>query len=326
MPPAVIDTSPSAPSPIAPATRDGAPGNAGCDASALSAPPLIDLADVTVRYGAGAGATVALDHTSLRIAQGDFVALVGPSGCGKSTILKLVAGLLRPTAGGVIVGGREVGAAGTQAIRIGLAFQNPTMLPWLTVRENVMIPLKIVEPFRQDYRRKRRGEYAERAEALLAQVGLKGFGDKRPWQLSGGMLQRASLCRALVHEPQLLLLDEPFGALDQFTREELWDTMQSLWIAQRPTVLLVTHDLRESAYLANRICVMSARPGRILEDRAVPFERPRTLEMSYAPAFASLVQQLRMRIAQARTDGDAHAESGAVAGTGQAPDINRSAA
>ena len=267
--------------------------------------PVIDLADVTMRYGGAGAATVALANTNLRIAQGDFVSLVGPSGCGKSTILKLVAGLIQPTSGGVIVGGREIGAVGTQNIRIGLAFQNPTMLPWLTIRENVMIPLKIVQPFRKDYRRKKHGEFAERAEALLAQVGLQGFGDKRPWQLSGGMLQRASLCRALIHEPQLLLLDEPFGALDQFTREELWDIMQTLWIARRPTVLMVTHDLRESAYLATRICVMSSRPGRILEDRAVPFARPRTLEMSYSPEFATLVQQLRMRIAQARTEGDA---------------------
>ncbi|WP_425260059.1 ABC transporter ATP-binding protein [Rubrivivax sp. RP6-9] len=264
--------------------------------------PFIDLSDVSLRYGGG---TVALDRTNLRIDQGDFVALVGPSGCGKSTILKLVAGLLQPSAGAVIVAKREVAAAGAEAarVRIGLAFQNPTMLPWLTIRENVMIPLKIVEPFRQDWAKKKGGEYAERAEALLEQVGLKGFGDKRPWQLSGGMLQRASLCRALVHEPQLLLLDEPFGALDQFTREELWAILQTLWMRQRPTVLLVTHDLRESAYLANRICVMSARPGRILEDRDVPFERPRTLEMSYAPEFATLVQQLRMRIAHARTPG-----------------------
>ncbi len=267
--------------------------------------PFIQLSDVTLRYGGG---TVALSNTDLRIEQGDFVALVGPSGCGKSTILKLVAGLLQPSSGGVLVARREVAPAGaprgatgeTAKVRIGLAFQNPTMLPWLTIRENVMIPLKIVEPFRQDYAKKKNGEYAERAEALLAQVGLKGFGDKRPWQLSGGMLQRASLCRALVHEPQLLLLDEPFGALDQFTREELWDIMQALWMRQRPTVLLVTHDLRESAYLANRICVMSARPGRILEEREVPFARPRTLEGSYAPEFATLVQQLRMRIAQAR--------------------------
>jgi len=274
---------------------------------------VVDLSDVTMRYGATETSTLALDHTNLRVGEGDFVSLVGPSGCGKSTILKLAAGLIGPTSGGVLVGGREMGAAGTQGIRIGLAFQNPTMLPWLTIRENVMIPLKIVRPFREEYQRKKKGEFADRAEALLAQVGLKGFGSKRPWQLSGGMLQRASLCRALIHEPQLLLLDEPFGALDQFTREELWEIMQQLWIAKRPTVLLVTHDLRESAYLANRICIMSARPGRILEDRAVPFDRPRTLEMSYAPEFAALVQQLRMRIAKARQDGDEVASGSSVA-------------
>ena len=266
--------------------------------------PLIELSGVRLQYANG---TVALESTDLSIDQGDFVALVGPSGCGKSTILKLVAGLLRPSAGSVVVGGREVGAAGQRdafasGIRLGLAFQNPTMLPWLSIRENVMIPLKIVQPFRQDYARKKKGEFADRADALLAQVGLKGFADKRPWQLSGGMLQRASLCRALIHEPQLLLLDEPFGALDQFTREELWDILQALWINRRPTVLLVTHDLRESAYLANRVCVMSSRPGRILEDREVPFARPRTLESSYSPEFALLVQQLRMRISHARTD------------------------
>ena len=274
----------------------------------MSADAYVELRDVSLHYGGG---TIALAQTDLSIPQGDFIALVGPSGCGKSTILKLVAGLLKPSSGGVVVAKREVTMAGTSPgpdavaakakVRIGLAFQNPTMLPWLTIRENVMIPLKIVEPFRQDWARKKTGEYAERAEALLAQVGLKGFGDKRPWQLSGGMLQRASLCRALVHQPQLLLLDEPFGALDQFTREELWDILQTLWMRERPTVLLVTHDLRESAFLANRIAVMSARPGRILEEREVSFARPRTLEMSYAQEFVTLVQQLRMRIAHART-------------------------
>jgi len=283
--------------------------------------PAVQLSDVTLRYGAG---TIALDHTDLRIEQGDFVALVGPSGCGKSTILKLVAGLLEPSSGGVVVGGREMGIIGKDrgiapALRIGLAFQNPTMLPWLTIRENVMIPLKIVPPFRQDYARKKKGEFAERAEALLEKVGLKGFGDKRPWQLSGGMLQRASLCRALIHDPQLLLLDEPFGALDQFTREELWDIMQALWMEKRPTVLLVTHDLRESAYLATRICVMTSRPGRILEDREVPLARPRTLETSYAPEFAALVQQLRMRIAEARTGADADADADANANVHRLP-------
>ncbi|MFA9438787.1 ABC transporter ATP-binding protein [Uliginosibacterium sp. sgz301328] len=261
---------------------------------------LIELSDVTLRYGSSDNpeATLALARTDLVIDEGDFVALVGPSGCGKSTILKLIGGLLAPSSGGVIVNGREVGDP--RRARIGLAFQNPTMLPWLTIRDNVMMPLKIVEPFRHEYRAKKKGEFAERAEALLAAVGLKGFGNKRPWQLSGGMLQRASLCRALIHEPQLLLLDEPFGALDQFTREELWATLQQLWMDKRPTVLLVTHDLREAAYLANRICVMSARPGRILEDRVVDFPRPRNVEMSYAPAFSELVQALRMRIAEAR--------------------------
>ncbi len=267
--------------------------------SASAARTVKELSNVTVLYG---GDMVALDNTTLRIEKGDFVALVGPSGCGKSTILKLVAGLIEPTEGAAIVGGREVGAIGTHAKRLGLAFQNPTMLPWLSILDNVMIPLKIVEPFRQEYRRKKNGEFRERAEALLEQVGLAGFGGKRPWELSGGMLQRASLCRALVHEPDILLLDEPFGALDQFTREELWDTMQALWMAKRPTVLLVTHDLRESAYLANRICVMSARPGRIIQDKTVEFARPRTLESSYEPDFTSLVQALRMSIAHVRSD------------------------
>ncbi len=269
----------------------------------MSDSSFIELSDVSLRYGTG---TVALARTSMSIAAGDFVALVGPSGCGKSTILKLVAGLLQPTSGGVIVRGRERGSPTVdgEPLRLGIAFQNPTMLPWLTIRENVMVPLKIVPPFRASYRAKRNGEFADRAEALLAQVGLKGFGDKRPWQLSGGMLQRASLCRALIHDPQLLLLDEPFGALDQFTREELWAIMQSLWIERRPTVLLVTHDLREAAYLANRICVMSSRPGRILETREVPFGRPRTIEASYAPEMAALVQALRMRIAEARSQED----------------------
>jgi NitT/TauT family transport system ATP-binding protein len=181
-----------------------------------------------------------------------------------------------------------------------MAFQNPTMLPWLTVRENVMLPLKIVPPFREEYRAKRKTEFRDRAEALLKEVGLGQFGDKHPWQLSGGMLQRASLCRALIHEPQLLMLDEPFGALDQFTREELWSIMQDLWLKMRPTVLLVTHDLKEAGYLANRICVMRARPGQIVDDAEVPFARPRTIEMSYTPGFVSMTQRLRELIVTAR--------------------------
>ncbi|MCA3654404.1 MAG: ABC transporter ATP-binding protein, partial [Methylobacterium sp.] len=132
-------------------------------------------------------------------------------------------------------------------------------------------------------------------------VGLKGFGDKFPWQLSGGMLQRANLCRALIHDPALLLLDEPFGALDQFTREELWAILQQLWMDRKPTVILVTHDLREADYLATRVCVMSARPGRIVADDVVPFARPRTLDMTFEPEFVALTQRLRGLIVDART-------------------------
>ncbi|GLK78480.1 ABC transporter ATP-binding protein [Methylopila turkensis] len=257
----------------------------------------IALSGAAVTFGRGARKTAALSPTTLKIAEGEFVALVGPSGCGKSTILKLASGLLQPSEGAVIVGGRETAA---KAMRIGMAFQNPTMLPWLTVERNIMLPLKIVRPFRGEYRAKRRTEFRDRAHALLDQVGLKGFADKYPWQLSGGMQQRANLCRALIHEPRLLLLDEPFGALDQFTREELWGVLQELWLARKPTVLLVTHDLKEAGYLASRICVMSARPGRILDDSPVDFPRPRTVAMTFDPDFVALNQRLRARIVEAR--------------------------
>jgi NitT/TauT family transport system ATP-binding protein len=258
---------------------------------------VIDLEKVRVAFGAAKNLVTALAETSMRINRGEFVALVGPSGCGKSTILKLVAGTLTATDGNVFVAGREIGA---NQVRIGMAFQNPTLLPWLNIRDNVMLPLKIVPPFKQEFSQKRKTEYRDRVEASLAQVGLAGFGDKFPWQLSGGMQQRASLCRALIHDPTLLLLDEPFGALDQFTREELWEIMQNLWIEKRPTVLLVTHDLKEAAYLASRICVMQARPGRIVDDSIVPFARPRTIEVSFEPEFVSLTQRLRERIVAAR--------------------------
>ncbi len=261
------------------------------------APRAIELSAAAVTFGRGDKAVPALAETTLRIAEGEFVALVGPSGCGKSTILKLVSGLVQPSTGAVIVGGREVGA---KALRIGMAFQNPTMLPWLTIEQNIMLPLKIVQPYRARYRRERKGAFRDRAHALLAQVGLKGFGAKFPWQLSGGMLQRANLCRALIHEPRLLLLDEPFGALDQFTREELWAIMQELWLAHRPTVLLVTHDLREAGFLASRICVMSARPGRVIDDSAVDFPRPRSIAMTFEPDFVALNQRLRDLIVDAR--------------------------
>lgn len=271
-----------------------APLHAGAPPGLAARQPFVQLDGITHAYGTQGRTVTALQETNLRIFEGDFVALVGPSGCGKSTILKLIAGLIEASSGVVLIGGREIGA---EPIRVGVAFQNPTMLPWLNLRDNVMLPLKIVPPFRHEYRRKRRKEFRDRIEALLGQVGLAGFSDKYPWQLSGGMLQRASLCRALIHEPQLLMLDEPFGALDQFTREELWGVMQDLWLSCRPTVVLVTHDLKEAAYLGNRICTMQARPGRIIDDQYVPFARPRTIELTYDPAFVDLTHRLRQMIA-----------------------------
>ena len=260
------------------------------DSGSTGAAIAIELSDVSVTFGRGERAVPALSRTTLRIGDGEFTALVGPSGCGKSTILRLVAGLVQPTTGVVILGGREVAA---KALRIGMAFQNPTMLPWLTIEQNIMLPLKIVEPYRSQFRKLRRTTFRDKANALLEQVGLKGFARRFPWQLSGGMLQRANLCRALIHEPRTLLLDEPFGALDQFTREELWSILQELWMLHQPTVLLVTHDLREAGFLGSRICVMSARPGRLLDDRRVTFARPRTVAMTFEPDFVALNQRLR---------------------------------
>ncbi len=240
--------------------------------------------------------TLALSGTSLEIEEGEFVAIVGPSGCGKSTLLKLVAGLIRANGGSVKVAGEEVVAP---LKIVGMAFQNATLLPWRTTRDNVLLPLEIVEPHRSRYRRER-AAYRKVADKLLATVGLEGFADSQPWELSGGMQQRAQLCRALVHEPKLLLLDEPFAALDAFTREELWDVLQGLYLERRCTVLMVTHDLREAVYLADRVHVMSARPGRIIATRDVGLKRPRTLDDLFNNDIVDLVQELRKYISEAR--------------------------
>jgi NitT/TauT family transport system ATP-binding protein len=180
-----------------------------------------------------------------------------------------------------------------------MAFQNPTLLPWRTTLDNVLLPLEIVEPYKSTFRREKE-KHVARARALLATVGLRGFEEKYPWQLSGGMQQRASLCRSLIHEPALLMLDEPFAALDAFTREELWAVLQDLWMERRFTCILVTHDLREAVYLADTVHVMSARPGRVIETRKVDLPRPRDLEKSFAPEFVDIVHALRERIAKAR--------------------------
>ena len=260
----------------------------------------VDIEGVSLTYGGhdGGAGTLAVDGLTLAIEEGAFAAVVGPSGCGKSTLMRLATGLQLPQRGLVAVAGRRV----TAPLSItGMAFQNPSLLPWRTTLANVMLPLEIVRPHRHRLRRDR-AAYTQRAEDLLALVGLAGFGEKFPWQLSGGMQQRANLCRALIHDPVLLMLDEPFAALDAFTREELWTVMRDLHAQKRFTVILVTHDLREAAYLADRVFVMSARPGRIIAEREVPFARPRDLELIYEPAFVELVHELRGHIADARRE------------------------
>ena len=263
----------------------------------------IEIDDVDLVYRNSDGreddsGTLALSGTNLTMEKGDFISLVGPSGCGKSTLLKVVAGLIRANKGRVMVAGHEV----DKPLKIvGMAFQNATLLPWRSTRENVLLPLEIVEPHRQNFRKDKK-KYEALADELLATVGLDGFGDRAPYQLSGGMQQRAQLCRALVHEPDLLLLDEPFGALDAFTREELWDVLQDLYLARNCTIMLVTHDLREAVYLANKVYVMSARPGRVILEREITLDRPRSLETMYQREIVELVQDLRHHINVARSD------------------------
>ena len=251
----------------------------------------VDLKDARLVYGGGGG-TLAVDNASLSIARGEFVAIVGPSGCGKSTILKMVSGLLPPTSGVVTVEGQRVVRPRKDC---GIAFQNPTLLPWRTTLSNILLSVEIAEEHAKKYRRDKK-PYLDAARDLLATVGLLGFEDRFPWQLSGGMQQRASLCRALIHQPQLLLLDEPFAALDAFTREELWQVLQNLYDKHRFTVILVTHDLREAVFLADKIYIMSKRPGRIVSATKVDMQRPRTLEDCFNPRFVDMVHDLRARI------------------------------
>ena len=261
----------------------------------------VDFSDVWLAYNDEllAQKHFAVEAIDLKVRQGEFIAIVGPSGCGKSTFMKLTTGLKMPTRGSIHVDGAPV----TGPLKIsGMAFQASSLLPWRTTLDNVMLPLEIVEPYRSNLKAKRT-EYEARARQLLKTVGLDGYADKFPWQLSGGMQQRASICRALVHEPKMLLLDEPFGALDAFTREELWCTLRDLQAAQKFNVILVTHDLRESVFLADTVYVMSKSPGRFVVKRDIDLPRPRDLEVTYTPKFTDIVHELRGHIGAIRQPG-----------------------
>ncbi len=236
----------------------------------------IAIEGVSQVFRRGRAETHALDGIDLTIRGGEFIAIVGPSGCGKSTLLRIVAGLIKPTGGTVTIGGKAVDGPHTE---LGIVFQGPVLLDWRTVLDNVLLQVEMRSlPVRQ---------YLERAKALLHQVGLGDFEDRLPHELSGGMQQRASIVRALIHDPPLLLMDEPFGALDALTREQMRLDLEALWLSSRKTVIFITHSIDEAVLLADRVVVMSPRPGRIERVIDVAMPRPRGLDARRAPAFTA---------------------------------------
>jgi ABC-type nitrate/sulfonate/bicarbonate transport system ATPase subunit len=243
----------------------------------------------------GGGEVVAVDDASFRIDDGEFVALLGPSGCGKSTLLRIVAGLDRPTAGEVLLDGRRIEAPGADR---GMVFQSYTLFPWLTVLDNVCFGLR--------ERGLARAAQLEIANGFIAKVGLVGFEHHFPKQLSGGMQQRTAIARALANDPRILLMDEPFGALDHQTRELMQELLLAIWEAERKTVLFVTHDIDEAVFMGSRVVVMSARPGRIKLDRAVPIAHPRHYSVKTTPQFsalkAELTEQVRVEVRAAQSE------------------------
>ena len=228
----------------------------------------------------------ALADIDLAVHEGEFLSVVGPSGCGKSTLLRLLAGTLPKTAGEIFLRGSPVTGPRRD---IGIVFQTATLLPWRNVLQNTLLPVEV-----QNLDRK---IYTERAHSLLHMVGLSGFERKYPLELSGGMQQRVSITRALVHDPAVLLMDEPFGALDALTREQMNLDLQRIWAAAGKTVFLITHSISEAVFLADRVIVMSQRPGRIIAELKITFPRPRTLDVIGTPEFGRLVIEIRHQLA-----------------------------
>ena len=231
------------------------------------------------------GQVVALESLDISIDPGEFVTVVGPSGCGKSTLLKLLAGLILRSSGTLLLAGEAVNGPRRD---IGMVFQAATLLDWRTVLQNVMLPVDVLGLDRRTYR--------ERARGLLKLVGLSGFENKYPGELSGGMQQRVALTRALIHDPTLLLMDEPFGALDALTRETMNLELQRIWMEAGKTVVLITHSISEAVFLGDRVAVMTSRPGRLAEIVPVEFERPRNLDVMAGPEFGGIVTHIRERL------------------------------
>jgi NitT/TauT family transport system ATP-binding protein len=260
--------------------------------------PLVSVTDVQKTYFARQGAVQAVASASVDVARGEFVSLLGPSGCGKSTLLMMIAGLERPTGGSILLGGTEVREPRRE---IGIIFQDATLLPWKSALDNVLFPIRILKLPIEPYRR--------RARELLAMVGLSDFENKKPSQLSGGMRQRVAICRALVHDPDILLMDEPFSALDAITRDQMNVALSEILETYKKTVIFVTHSIREAAFLSDRVLVMGGRPSTIALDMRMPFERPRRFEIEETPEFTAVCRKLRLTIEEAHSGAPAHSPS-----------------
>lgn len=247
--------------------------------------PVLVADEITMTYLGGQGSLEALERVSFQVDAGEFLCIVGPSGCGKSTLLRVLGGLVRPTSGKVYIRGELLTAPRRQ---IGFVFQKANLMPWRTVLRNVTLPLEI--------KGLKAEEVGQQAGELLKLVGLEGFEDAYPHELSGGMEQRVAIARALIHDPTILLLDEPFGALDALTREQMNLELLRIWQAKEKTVAMVTHSIQEAIFLADRILVMSSRPGHIEATVSVPLPRPRCLEMLYGDEFGTLSRQVRRAI------------------------------
>jgi NitT/TauT family transport system ATP-binding protein len=235
-------------------------------------------------YATRDGAVVALDRTTFSVGEGEFVAVVGPSGCGKSTLLKILAGILPASSGEARL--RSTVIAGPRR-DIGVVFQSPVLFPWRTVLDNVLLPI--------DVQGLGRDRHAGVGRDLLRLVGLGGFEARYPWELSGGMQQRVAITRALVHDPAMLLMDEPFGALDAMTREHMNLELQRIWLERKKTVLFITHSIPEAVFLADRVLVMTPRPGRLMDDVRVELRRPRSLDVMNTPQFGEYARHIRAR-------------------------------
>jgi NitT/TauT family transport system ATP-binding protein len=260
-----------------------------------TSPHMIELREVSHVYTTQAGPLPVLDNLSIEIPENTFCAVVGPSGCGKSTLTRLVSGLMKPSEGQVWLHSKLVTSPRPT---VGMAFQNPVLLEWRSILDNVLLPMEIVKSPMS------RAEATDRARHLLDLVGLTGFEDKRPSELSGGMRQRASLCRSIIHKPDVLILDEPFGALDAFTREDLWCTMHDLREEEPFTCLLITHDLRESVFLADQVVVLSGRPAHTQYVLDVDMPAKRQLDDLYTPKAVEMLAILRhqIQVAQGRAE------------------------